>query len=171
MGVNALPARAERRARPRGLARRRTTWRVRGLAVALGIAVAVAVAGCSGSAGTGPTHLTSHQLVSKRSCLARRGWATITLTDTLPGPVVTVTSGARLVVIVPRWTWGTATPVQVARSGILRQQCTVLLPRGGRRTIFLAVRPGSTRLGATVEPASNLAMPAWGGRVIVRARS
>jgi hypothetical protein len=38
----------------------------------------------------------------------------------------------------------------------------------GRRTIFMARRAGRTFLGATVEPASNLAMPAWGGTVIVR---
>jgi hypothetical protein len=59
--------------------------------------------------------------------------------------------------------------VDVARGGIVREQCTVLLPGGGRRTIFLAARPGSTRIDATVEPASPLAMPAWGGDVIVRA--
>ncbi len=42
------------------------------------------------------------------------------------------------------------------------------LPGDGRRTIFLAARHGSTWLGATVPPASNLMMPAWGGKVIVR---
>jgi len=64
---------------------------------------------------------------------------------------------------------GTATDVHPARHGILREQCTVLLPGHGRRTILLAARPGSTRLGATVHRASNLMMPAWGGTVIVRA--
>jgi hypothetical protein len=59
--------------------------------------------------------------------------------------------------------------VHPARAGILREQCTVLLPGHGRRTIFLAARPGSTWLGATVQPASHLMMPAWGGKVIVRA--
>ena len=73
----------------------------------------------------------------------------------------------RIVVTVPRWGWGTATDIYVVRSGILREECTVLLPGGGRRTVFMAVAPGSTRVGATVEPASDLAMPA-GGRVIVQ---
>jgi hypothetical protein len=75
----------------------------------------------------------------------------------------------RIVVTVPPWGWGTATDIGVARSGILREECTVLLPGGGRRTVFMAVTPGSTWVSATVAPASDLAMPAWGGRVIVRA--
>lgn len=82
--------------------------------------------------------------------------------------MVTAPPSAHIVVTVPGWGWGTATEVDVARAGILQEQCTVLLPGRGRRTIFLAVRPGSTWVGATVEPASNLAMPAWGGEVIVR---
>jgi hypothetical protein len=96
------------------------------------------------------------------------GQAAITLTDTSPRPVLTAPPGARIVVTVPQWVWGTATDVTVGRSGILREQCTVLLPGGGRRTVFLAARPGSTWIGATVEPASNLAMPAWGGDVTVK---
>ncbi|MGD0067443.1 MAG: hypothetical protein ABSB76_28905 [Streptosporangiaceae bacterium] len=93
----------------------------------------------------------------------------MTLTDTSPQPVVTAPPGARVVVIVPRWGWGTATDVDVVRAGILREECSALLPGGGRRTIFLAVRPGRTRVDATVEPASDLAMPGWLGNVIVRA--
>ena len=83
--------------------------------------------------------------------------------------MVTVPPGGHLVVTVPRWGWGMATDVHPARAGILREQCTVLLLGHGRRTIFLAAGPGSTRLGATVQPVSNLMMPAWGGTVIVRA--
>jgi hypothetical protein len=83
--------------------------------------------------------------------------------------VLTVPSGARIVVTVPPWSWGTATDVTVGRDAILREQCTVLLPGGGRRTVLVAARPGSTWLGATVEPASDLAMPAWFGDVTVRA--
>jgi hypothetical protein len=94
--------------------------------------------------------------------------AVITLTDTLPVPEVTVPVGAEIVVTVPRWAWGTATDVNVTPGGILRDACAVLLPGGGRRTIFLAVSQGSTRVYATVEPASDLAMPAWSGEVIVR---
>ncbi|HXW44060.1 MAG TPA: hypothetical protein VEL03_04690 [Streptosporangiaceae bacterium] len=81
---------------------------------------------------------------------------------------MTAKPGARIVVTVPRWGWGTATDVNVARAGILREECTVLLHGGGRRTVFLAVRPGSTWVGATVQPASDLAMPSWGGTVTVR---
>jgi hypothetical protein len=83
--------------------------------------------------------------------------------------MVKVPLGGHLVVSVRRWGWGTATDVHMARNGILREQCTVLLPGHGRRVVFLAARPGRTWLGATVQPASNLMMPAWGGRVIVRA--
>ena len=138
------------------------------LAAALGIAAAAA-AGCSGTGQTAPAHLDSRHSPAGRSCPALPGRAAITLTDTSPQPVVTVPPGSRIVVTVPRWGWGTATDVDVARGGILREECTVLLPGGGRRTVFLAARPGSTWVGATVEPASNLAMPAWGGDVIVRA--
>jgi len=88
--------------------------------------------------------------------------------DSVPVPVVTVPPGVHIVVIVPRWGWGTATDVDVAHSGILRGECNALLPGGGRRTIFLAAGQGSTRVGATVQPASNLFVSAWGGEVIVR---
>ena len=145
----------------------RTMHCVPGLAVALGIAAAAAD-GCSSTAATAPAHRDVRHLPNGRPCSAPPGWTAISLTDTSAMPVVTVPLGAHVVVTVPRWGWGTATDVHVARGGILREQCTVLLPRQGRRTIFLAARPGSTGLGATVQPASNLMMPAWGGKVIVR---
>jgi hypothetical protein len=139
-----------------------------GLAAALGMA-AVAAAGCASTGATAPPHPDSRHLPIGRPCMARPGWPAITLTDTSPTPKVTVSAGGHLVVTVPRWGGGTATDVHPARGGILREQCTVLFPGHGRRTIFLAARPGSTRLGATVQPASNLMMPAWDGTVIVRA--
>jgi hypothetical protein len=117
---------------------------------------------------TAPAHPDGHDPPTGRSCSARPGWAAITLTDTSPAPVATVPLGAHIVVTVPRWGTGTATDIDVARAGILREECTVLLPDRGRRTIFLAARPGSIRVSATVEPASDLMMPAWGGEVIVR---
>jgi hypothetical protein len=135
---------------------------------ALGIAAA-ATAGCSSMAATVPAHPDSRQLLVGRSCSARQDWAAITLSDTSPTPMVTVPPGGYLVVTVPRWNWGTATDVDPAHAGILQEQCTVLLPSRGRRTIFLATRPGSTRLGATVQPGSNAMMPGWGGEVTVRA--
>jgi hypothetical protein len=103
-------------------------------------------------------------------CRARPGAVTITLTDGVPKPAVTVTVGSPVVVIEPRWGWGKATEVNVSPARILSQNCTVQLRGGGRRTIFQAVKPGSSYLGATVEPASNLAAPAWGGNVVVLAR-
>jgi len=139
-----------------------------GPAAVLGMAAAAA-AGCVGTGIPVPTHSGSRHLPIGRPCSARPGWAAITLTDTSPTPKVSVPPGGHLVVTVPRWGQGTATDVHPARHGILREQCTVLLPGHGRRTIFLAARPGSTRLGATVQPASNLMMPAWGGTMIVRA--
>ena len=138
------------------------------LAAALGIA-AVLAAGCSSTGQTAPVRPDSLHSPAGRSCPARPGQAVITLTDTLPRPVLTVPPGARIVVTVPQWGWGTATDVTVGRRAILREQCTVLLPGGGRRTVFLAARPGSTWIGATVQPASDLAMPAWFGDVTVRA--
>jgi hypothetical protein len=138
-----------------------------GLAAALGMAAAAA-AGCVGTGTAAPPPPDSRHLPIGRPCSARPGWAEITLTDTSPTPKVSVLPGGHLVVTVPRWGWGTATDVHSARRGILREQCTVLLPGLGRRTIFLAARPGSTRLGATVQPASNLMMPARGGTAIVR---
>jgi hypothetical protein len=71
-------------------------------------------------------------------------------------------------VTVPRWHWGQATQVRVAKSALLRQVCSVMLRNHGRRTIYVARGSGTTYLSATVEPASNLAMPAWGGKVVVR---
>lgn len=151
----------------RGPARRPDARSVSRLAAALAIAATAAV-GCSSMAAAAPTHPDGHDSPSVPSCSARRGWAAITLTDSSPAPVVTAAVGAHIVVTVPRWGTGRATDVYVARSGILREDCTVLLPDHGRRTIFLAIGPGRTRISATVEPASSLFMPAWAGEVIVR---
>jgi|HubBroStandDraft_1064217.scaffolds.fasta_scaffold01131_15 hypothetical protein len=136
-------------------------------AISAGLAV-LALASCTGAAMTASPHLASHQTRTAQTCRARSGWAAITLTDTAPAPAVTVRTGERVIVTVPPWGWGQATEVGVASGGILREECTVLLPGRGRRTIFLATGPGRTRLDATVEPASNLAMPAWSGDVVVR---
>jgi hypothetical protein len=138
-----------------------------GLAAALEISAAAA-AGCSGTAATAAAQSDRRRLSVGRPCSAQPDLAAITLSDTSPTPMVTVPPGGNLVVTVPSWGWGTATDVHPARAGILREQCTVPLPGNGRRTIFLAAGPGSKWLGATVQPASNLMMPAWGGKVIVR---
>jgi hypothetical protein len=130
----------------------------------------VLLAGCGTAAarpGSGAIH-PANRTVSSSACSARSGEAAVTLTDTTPAPAVTVRLGAQVTVTVPRWDWGTATDVTGA-GRILREECSDALPGGGSRTIFLAIGPGRTRLGATVEPASDLMMPAWGGEVIVPA--
>jgi hypothetical protein len=150
-------------------------------------AVAVLVAGCAtepartaGTAKTadGPVHpaatvtarprLATADSARNGSCPVGSAKAVIILTDTLPAPVVIVPVRAIVVVTVPRWSSGRATVVNAAVGGILREECTVLLPGGGRRTVFQSLRPGSTFLGASVEPASDTFMPAWSGTVIVR---
>jgi hypothetical protein len=130
-------------------------------------AAAIAVVACSPSSPAGISRPASS--ADPRLCLARPGWARLTLTDSSPAPVSTVQAGSRIVITVPRYAWGRATPVHVVKSGLLREVCSVVLRDRGGRTIFTARRAGRTYVGATVEPASNLAMPAWGGIVIVRA--
>lgn len=104
--------------------------------------------------------------VVRASCLAPRGSVTFRLTDTTPTSRARVEVGGYITVTVPAWHWGTATSINVAKP-LLRQLCTVVLPDHGRRTVFKALRPGSSYVGATVEPGSNLAMPAWGGIVLI----
>ncbi|HEY3907461.1 MAG TPA: hypothetical protein VGM14_26385 [Streptosporangiaceae bacterium] len=140
-------------------------------AVALGLAglAAAALAGCTSSVAAGSPLPRSRPAPVAALCRAKPGAATIRLTDASHVPTVTARVGSPVVVIVPRWGWGKATEVHVADGGILRQNCTVLLRGGGRRTIFLAAKPGRSYVSATVQPASDLAMPAWGGKVTVRA--
>ena len=102
------------------------------------------------------------------SCTPRPGWAVITLTDTPPVPAVTVPPGAHIVVTVPGWWPSRASDVTVASSGILREGCTVSRPYGGRRTIFAAIKPGTTSIGSWVEPTNAFPVPSWSGEVIVR---
>jgi hypothetical protein len=139
----------------------------------LGVAAlaAIALAGCGKAAANPPAQAASHHLRIGRACTASAGSASITLSDSGRAPVGTVRAGSLLVVTVPGWNWGKATTVRVAKPGLLEEECSVQLRDRGRRTIFLATRPGRTELGATVHPASNLMMPAWGGEVTVRAAS
>jgi hypothetical protein len=134
------------------------------------LAAVVLLAGCGTAVartGNGGVHPGSGTVPSS-ACRARPGEARVTLTDTSPAPDVTVRVGTEVAVTVPRWSWGTATDVTGA-GRILREECSVTLPGGGSRTIFAAIGPGRTRLGATVQPASDLMMPAWGGEIIVSA--
>ena len=154
----------------------RLRGRRRGPGAAAGVAVVAAfaaAAGCSSAAATTPPHSASGQLPAGRqaraeqACPVRSGWATITLGYVAPQPKVTVPPGGHLVVTVPRWGGGTPTDVNVTRAGILREQCTILLPDRARRTVFLAAAAGSTWLGAVIRPASEVMMPSWGGEATV----
>jgi hypothetical protein len=166
-GVDMLLTRVPRRSVQAG-GGRPWHWRPR-LAAVVCLAATAAAAGCSGTAVPAPAHADSQPVWAERSCPARPGWAAITLTSILPGPVVTVRPGAHLVVIVPGWWWGTATGVHPASAGVVAEVCTTVLPGRGRRTVYLAAGPGRTRLSATVQPASDLMMPAWGGEIVVQA--
>jgi hypothetical protein len=128
---------------------------------------AVTLAGCTTAAAVSP-HQASHRVRADRSCQAGPTWPVIKLTDSSKQPVLTVRAGSPVVVIVPRWNWGKATDVHVISPGLLRERCTVLLADHGRRTIFVAVGQGRTLLSATVSPAGDAKMPAWGGVVTVR---
>jgi hypothetical protein len=123
---------------------------------------AMAVAGSSAAAAAQPGHYKAG-----KSCSAKAGSASITLTDTSPEPVLRVRPGSIVVVTVPPWNWGLATKVSVGHAGVLAEKCAVSLPDRGRLTIFIAKRPGATGLGATVTPASDLLMPSWGGKIVV----
>ena len=101
------------------------------------------------------------------SCSPPSGSATITLSDMSPRPTVTVPVGELLVVMVPSWGWGDATDVSIGNSTALSEQCSVLLPDHGRRTILLVLAAGQSTLSATVTPPSDAAMPAWLGTVVV----
>ena len=107
------------------------------------------------------------------SCAAQPAWATITLSDSSPEPVVTAPPGTHIVVIVPGWWTGTATDVGAASGGILREECTISLSDGGRRTVFAAVKPGTTQIVSVVALHSgwfysHFGTPDWFGEVIVR---
>ena len=104
------------------------------------------------------------------TCAASPGWLSITLSDQLPTPMLTVRVGAKVVVNVPRWNaGGDATDVHVGDSHVLQEQCTVLLPDHGRRTILLATAQGRSGLEAITSGLPNgVAVPAWLGRVQVK---
>jgi hypothetical protein len=138
----------------------------RTIGLGLGAAVVAALlAGCGGGADVGALALsTTNQ--THTWCSLPSGAPSIVLSDTAPQPSLTVQVGSPFVVTVPPWYTTHATVVSVNRS-IAAERCSVLLPDGGRRTIFVAQAAGTSWLGATVSPASGLFMPAWGGQVVV----
>jgi len=99
------------------------------------------------------------------SCTGQPGWATVTLSDS-SRPVVSAPPGALIVATVPGG-GADVTGISAGSGAILKEDCTISLPGGGRRAIFTASKPGTTTLFSTVPP-SPAAMPAWLGEVIVR---
>lgn len=104
---------------------------------------------------------------SGKPCLAPAGSPTLTLTDTSPRPTVTVPVGTTFTVMVPPWHWGQASELHIGTPSVLSELCTVLLPDGGRGSVVVTLTPGQSYVSATVMPASDLFMPAWGGDVKV----
>jgi len=114
----------------------------------------------------------SSQSVVLSSCLTASKAPTITLKDIIPAPRIRVPVGTALVVLEPPY-WLRDTEVQVTDGKVLKEQCSVSLSNHGRRTIFTALRPGTSGLSATITPPQpfspgwDLNMPGWLGTVIV----
>lgn len=109
--------------------------------------------------------------IPETSCPTPAGSPSITLSDMLPNPAVTITVDTILVAVVPPWPGETATAVHIVNPIVLSQTCTVLLPDGGRRTLLYAVSAGHTLITATVTPPTMAAMPAWEASVTVTGRN
>ena len=101
------------------------------------------------------------------SCAGPSGSPSISLSDLLPTPTVTLPVGSLLVVEVPEWHFGVATDVRIGDTRVLAEQCSVVLPGGGRRAVLIAQSPGRSALSATITPATDVFMPAWQGDVVV----
>jgi hypothetical protein len=134
----------------------------RSIGLVLGtVAVAALLAGCSA------TNVTATALALRvdAHCSLPAGAPSIALTDTSPSPSLHVRVGDRFVVTVPPWSSTHASTVTIGTPGIAVELCTLLLPDGGRQSVFIAAHAGITTLAASVAPASGLFMPAWGGRL------
>lgn len=128
-----------------------------------GVLAAVAGVGLLVGVSTGPVGAVT------TSCRAA-GAAVLTLSDTTPSPHLSVAAGDRVVVLVPKWSWGHATVITDSKPTVLQQICSMLTNGGGRGAVFVAKRHGTSRLSATVAPASDLMMPGWEGSVTVTRR-
>ena len=103
----------------------------------------------------------------ERDCPAPQTAPSVTLTDTESKPTITLGAGTTFVVVVPPWSFGTATDIQFSDPSAVFESCSVVLPDRGRRAVFKALAPGHSYLGATVAPSSALEMPARSAEVIV----
>jgi hypothetical protein len=61
--------------------------------------------------------------------------------------------------------------LRITDTTVIRELSSDLLEGGGRRSILVAVSPGSAEISAGVKPVSRLMMPAFGGHVVVTAGS
>jgi len=133
------------------------------LFLALGAGLASAMTAPTPPSATSPI---APSTTASSSCSAP-GAPTITLTDMLPRPTITVLVGSNLVAIVPGWGWGEATDLHIVDPSVLTESCSTLLSDRGRRAVLVAESPGQTYISATVMPASQAMMPAWGAEVTV----
>jgi len=126
--------------------------------------VAVLTFGCSSSPSVSQPPA---QSVVLSTCVTSSKVPSITLSDMTPAPTVKVPAGSAIVVLVPPWGAFHDTDVEVADGTVLKEQCSVSLSDHSRRTILTALRPGATRLTATITPPTEAMMPAWQGIVTV----
>lgn len=152
-----------------------TSWAA---VLVLGLLAATAA---TGSALTSPPHRSvvstlptgtapAATLPTNASCSSPPGSPTITLSDTSPTPTITIPVGGVLVVMVPspEEPEFEATDLHIGDPTVLSELCSILLPDHGRRSVLLALVPGTSDLGATFTPPSDVLMPAWLGQVIVQ---
>jgi hypothetical protein len=137
------------------------------------IVATVALGGCGGQ---GSTRRIGTGSPFPSSCSAPLGTPSITLSDTIPSPTVTVVQGSRLVVIVPGIPDVNATNVTATRvtgtdvtfdRSIMTEECSTVLSDSGRRTVLLATHVGKSHLFATINPVGDTAAPAWLGTAVV----
>jgi len=95
----------------------------------------------------------------------------LTLSHVRPRPTISVPVGTRFVVSVPPWHFGQSSELRITDTTVIRELSSDLLEGGGRRSILVAVSPGSAEISAGVKPVSRLMMPAFGGHVVVTAGS
>jgi hypothetical protein len=144
------------------------------------VGVAVGACGSAGSSTSTTTVPTKRPGVAKlatkktapigSSCSLSAGSPSLTLSDMSPAPGVTVPVGARIVVSIPSAAQAGPeedTDVHIVNDLAVKEECSVSLPNHGRRTILLAISPGTSGLSATITPSTDTAMPEWLGTVDV----
>jgi hypothetical protein len=97
--------------------------------------------------------------------------ATFTLRYTSPLPTFRVHEGQAFIVVVPAWGSGKATGIRNSNPGAITLLCSKLTARGSRTSVYLAMHSGTSKLWATVTPATNLFMPSWSGTIKVSAKT